>query len=300
MWSAVTLAVAYAALLGAWGYWVAARHLAGLPVWPAVISLPLFWFAIPILVTALSFLLAQVFRAKRPARFALGLRSWARVVWREFVAIAGNTPRMIFYRWLVPDPKPAAASRPVLLVHGVLCNGGVWQWVCRRLAERHIAPVYALSYGPPLASIDDFADQVACKIDEILTATGATGVVVVAHSMGGLVARAYLRRYGGAKVRKLITVGTPHEGSIHARLVPGISLSQIRPANPWLDALGPPAGADMPPIVSVWSWHDTMVAPQTSSRITYGENVELGGVGHNALLTDPEVARRIAEEIRQA
>jgi hypothetical protein len=86
---------------------------------------------------------------------------------------------------------------------------------------------------------------------------------------------------------------------VHAWLAPGTSLSQLRPRNSWLGALGAPAGADLPPIVSVWSWHDSMVAPQTSSRIGFGRNVELTGVGHNALLSDPDVFARVAEEIRR-
>ncbi len=51
------------------------------------------------------------------------------------------------------------------------------------------------------------------RIGDIEAATGASQVVLVGHSMGGLVARAYLRRYGGAKVRRLITIGTPHQAA---------------------------------------------------------------------------------------
>lgn len=40
---------------------------------------------------------------------------------------------------------------------------------------------------------------------------------IVAHSMGGLVARAYIGREGGdVHVRQLITVGTPYQGSVNA------------------------------------------------------------------------------------
>jgi triacylglycerol esterase/lipase EstA (alpha/beta hydrolase family) len=63
-----------------------------------------------------------------------------------------------------------------------------------------------------------FADQVAAKIDAVLAATGAAQVTVVGHSMGGLVARAYLAKHGGAKVRRVVTIGTPHHGSVFAYL----------------------------------------------------------------------------------
>jgi triacylglycerol esterase/lipase EstA (alpha/beta hydrolase family) len=188
----------------------------------------------------------------------------------------------------------------VLLLHGVLCNAGVLHPLKRYLAARGIGPLYALSYGPPLASIETFAEQTAAKIDAVLAATHARQVVIVAHSMGGLVARAYVRREGGAKVSRLITIGTPHRGSVLAHVFPGRSLSQLRPRNAWLTELGTSAATAGPPIVSLWSWHDSMVAPQTSSVLDDAENVALTGIGHNALLSDPEVFRRVAAEIERA
>jgi triacylglycerol esterase/lipase EstA (alpha/beta hydrolase family) len=207
---------------------------------------------------------------------------------------------MIAYRWLMADPEPAPASMPILLLHGVLCNAGVWHPFKRYLIARGIGPVYALSYGPPLASIDLFAEQAAHKIDRILAATGAAQVVIVGHSMGGLVARAYLRHFGGDKVRRVITVGTPHQGSVLAHMFPGVSLSQLRPKNEWLAELAADHTDAHPPIVSLWSWHDSMVAPQTSSILERAENIALSGIGHNALLRDRQVFRRIAEEIGRA
>ncbi len=50
-------------------------------------------------------------------------------------------------------------------------------------------------------------------------------VVFICHSMGGLVARHYIERNGGAEVtRSLITLGTPHRGALDAleRLVNGV------------------------------------------------------------------------------
>ena len=148
------------------------------------------------------------------------------------------------------------------------CNAGALNGLRRHLVARDIGPVYTLSYGPPLASIELFADQLAARVDAILRATGAARVAIVGHSMGGLVARAYLRRYGAAKVRSVMTLGTPHHGSVHARFFPGDCLAQLRPGNAWLADLNRTEGS--PPtvrFVSLWSWHDSMVAPQTSARL---------------------------------
>jgi pimeloyl-ACP methyl ester carboxylesterase len=117
--------------------------------------------------------------------------------------------------------------------------------------------------------------------------------------MGGLVARAYLRRFGGAKVRRLITIAAPHRGSHHARFFPGWSVAQMRPRNAWLDGLNVERSHGVP-VVSLWSWHDTMVTPQTSSQLDWAENVVMTGIGHNALLDDDAVVARVAAEIRRA
>ena len=299
MWTAFALALAYASIFGLYGGWVAGKLAAGAVAWPYVLALPLVYLAVPLLFVLVWFALAHVWRAERPNDIRLSSRERARLFVVEFLTVAGNAPRMIAYRWLMPDPPPVPADLPILLVHGVLCNAGVWHPFARWLRARGVRPVYAISYGPPLAAMELFAQQVAGKIDAILAATGAKRVAVVAHSMGGLVMRTYLREFGGAKIARLITVGTPHEGSMHAWLAMGVCLAQMRPGNAWLATLGPPP-ADAPPIVSLWSWHDSMIAPQTSSRIDFGENVELAGVAHNALLRDPVVFERLLAEIARA
>jgi triacylglycerol esterase/lipase EstA (alpha/beta hydrolase family) len=297
MWTAIALWAVIGG--GAVAFAVGAAHAvrAGASPWPWIAAIPLVYLGSLLVFVIGYFALAWTRRSPRPAYAKLDWRRALRLFRREYLAIAGSAPRMMSYRTVTRDPVPRPASDPILLLHGVLCNGGVWRSLKRRLRKAGLGPVYAPSYGPPLASIDLFADQVAAKIDAILAATGASQVSIVSHSMGGLVARAYVRKYGGAKVRRVITIGTPHHGSVHAFLFPGTSLGQLRPGNPWLGALPEPEG-DSPPFVSVWSWHDSMVAPQTSARLRHGRNVEIVGVGHNALLTDPDVARKVIEELK--
>lgn len=297
MWTALTIAIAYVAIFAAYAWWAFERIGAGATAWPFLVGWPVVHFAVPLLVVLASFLVAWLCRAQRPPDVRLSWRGALRLFWNEFRAVAGNAPRMVFYRVLLPEPRPAPSARPILLVHGVLCNAGMWSPFQRWLDQRHVAPVYTLSYGPPLAAIDVFAEQVAVKIDAILAATGAKRVVVVGHSMGGLVMLAYVRKYGGAKIARLITIGTPYAGSMHAWMGFGMSVAQLRPRNAWLCDLRRARVDALPPVVSLWSWHDSMVTPQTSSRIDFGDNVVVAGVGHNALLRDPEIFDLVRNEI---
>jgi len=298
--TALSLAATVAGGVIAYVFWARSAIAGGWSALWFVAGAPVAFLVIPFLLSVAWFTLSWLFRSPRPPETRLRFAALVRLYWRELLAIAGSVPRMIGYRWLMADPPPAQASTPVLLLHGVLCNAGVWHPLKQYLATRASGPLYALSYGPPLASIECFAEQTAAKIDAILAATHARHVAIVAHSMGGLVARAYLRRHGGAKVCRLITIGTPHQGSVLARIFPGRSLSQLRPRNAWLTELGASNAAAGPPVVSLWSWHDSMVAPQTSAVLEFAENVALTGIGHNALLSDPEVFRRVAAEIERA
>jgi pimeloyl-ACP methyl ester carboxylesterase len=301
MWTAITLALIVGGGIAAYVAWAAHMVAGGAAVWPFVLGLPLAYLAGPLFFTSLWVSMGAWMRSPRPADVVLGWRQRARLFAGEFAALSKSALKMIFYRLLVRDPPPAPADLPVLLLHGVGCNAGVWFGMQGYLNEQGVGPAYALSYGPPLAPIESFADQVAQKVAAIRGATGAKQVVLVAHSMGGLVGLAYLRRHGGASVRRLITIGTPFHGSRHAYMMLGQSLAQLRPGSKFL------ADVDMPddpsagvPVVSLWSWHDSMVTPQLSARLDWADNIPVAGIAHNALIGDRSVWVRVAEEIRKA
>ena len=297
MWTAISLWFTTLCALGA--YAVVALHAIarGGRIAPWVLGAVALYLSAILLLCASYFAIAWIWRARRPREVRLGVAATLRLGWREYATLVGSPPRLMLYGLLVRDPDPAPLQTPVLLVHGVLCNAGVWVRLSRYLRRGGVSGLYSLSYGPPLASIEEFADQLARKVDAILAATGASRVIVVAHSMGGLVTRAYLRRYGSARIARVVTIGTPHHGSMMAWFFPGASLAQMRPGNAWLAALNRAALDPSLRFVSLWSWHDSMVAPQTSSELPGTVDAALAGVGHNALLGDPDVFARVRSEI---
>jgi len=300
MTTAISLWIVYLGAIALYARAAANGIASGANPWWYVAGVPLVYLAILASITLFWFAIAWVFRSPRPQAMRIGLAATLRLVWDEMWAIAGSSRHMATYRFLPGDPPPRSARAPVLLLHGVLCNAGSMHDLRKALVARGIGPVYTVSYGPPLASIDSFVDQVAAKIDAILATTGARQVALVGHSMGGLVARAYLRRHGGDKVGTVITIGTPHKGSVHAWLFPGVSLGQLRPSNAWLAELDRAPASNEVRIVSVWSWHDSMVAPQTSAELAGAENIALPGIGHNALVTNERVFDVVATELKRA
>ena len=196
MWTAFSLWVLHIAGFAIYGTLAArAIHAGGSP-WAWAIGVPLVYAALIAAFTLFDFALAWIQRAPRPPLQQIGPARTLRMIGDEFRALLGSSWTMMTYRRRMRDPAPAPASLPIVLVHGVLCNSGVWTALARKLAAAGIGPVYALSYGPPLHAIAVFAAQLERLIDRVCAETGARQVVVVGHSMGGLVARDLLRTFG--------------------------------------------------------------------------------------------------------
>lgn len=231
----------------------------------------------------------------------------ARGVLRAFGNELGTALR--YYSWygplapaLVPASTPYADPDrpPLVLVHGYTCNRGVWWSLAPRLRAEGWS-VHTLDLEPAFASIDDYVDPLARRIDAIRTSTGQPRVIVVAHSMGGLVARAYLARHGDAAVERVLTLGTPHGGTRHAGLGIGVNAWQMQCGSPWLAELA--AGEDAARrrlFTCVASWTDNLVAPQASARLEGARNLAVAGVAHLALLTDRDTRELVLAELRAA
>jgi triacylglycerol esterase/lipase EstA (alpha/beta hydrolase family) len=262
----------------------------GASPWWFVAGAPFAYLAPVAVLVSAWFGLSWIWRTPRPPSAQLDFAGSVRLFVGEVLAVAISWPLIALHRLVIRDPVPAPSQLAIVLVHGVMVNDGVWFTMRRYLARQAVGAVYTINYGPPYGDIEHFAEQLAAKIESVCAATGATRVLLVCHSMGGLVARAYLRQRGPACIQRIITIGTPHHGSVFARGLIGRCLTQMRPGNAWLAELNrdetKPAQV---PITSIWSRHDSLVAPQASSELASAENVALAGIGHNALLTDAGV-----------
>ena len=292
----VCLAVSFVLLL-----WAGAALCAAFG-WAAWWSVPLALLGM-LLVDAVSigwsFALSGLYAGGAPGSARLGLGGRLKLYLGEYVAYVRlfTFDQPLARRTLA---GAAAPGTPVVLVPGIYCNAGLWRWMRRRLAALGVANTWAVTLEPPLAGIDALAARLADHIEEICRRSGAQQVVVVGHSMGGLVARACLRDPAArGRIARIVTVGTPHRGSFLALWGPGRNALEMRRGSAWLAALN--AGGDPPlPVVSLFSWHDNFVAPQDSSILPGAENVPLAGVGHLALAFSDAVARRIAAEAAAA
>ncbi|WP_291995391.1 alpha/beta fold hydrolase [Candidatus Accumulibacter sp. ACC003] len=182
-----------------------------------------------------------------------------------------------------PEQRP-----PILLVHGYGCSRAAWWWLRARL-EAAGWSVATISLEPIYTSIDNYVEPLARRIDAVLATTGAERLILVGHSMGGLVARAYLQRYGEKRLARLLTLATPHQGSELARLGIGENGRQMRPHSRWLQALAKPGPAL--PTLAIYSPQDNFVMPPSLLELPGARSETIDGVGHLAMLYSPRVVQ---------
>ena len=159
--------------------------------------------------------------------------------------------------WAAPA---AAAELPVLFVHGFCSSADTWNETIPQLSVRRygddVPRVYESAIGKAAVRTSisqgaktfriDFSDlangfdllavanvptvrkagELKVVIDAIKRFTGAPGVIVVGHSLGGLATRAYIQGIGhnrngatityGSDVAALIMISTPNQGSVLA------------------------------------------------------------------------------------
>ena len=257
--------------------------------------------AVRALIVARNFQQSRRLGSPVPAQYQLGAMGAARLFFGELRATLRSSSWDMLRPRLHAADNVAGQGLPVLLVHGYVCNRGYWAQLSRQLARAGIAHD-AVDLEPINADIEDFVPQVEQAVARLCARAGSDRVMLVAHSMGGLVARAWLRRHGAQRVARIITLGTPHHGTALANLAAGANARQMSRVDdapsPWLAQL---AASETPAaralITSIYSHHDNIVAPQASAQLPGARNIAFGGIGHVALASDARVLRLVLEEI---
>ena len=255
-------------------------------------------------ISANNFLMTARHASPTPDCFKLGLGGQVRLFCGEFMA------SMLHSSWFMARATPCqriypdARGDPVLLLHGYGCNSGYWAHLTPLLAAERISHA-TVDLEPVLGAIDDYVPLVARAVESLCLQTDARQVIVVAHSMGGLVARAYLREHGAARVAHVFTLGTPHHGTSLANKGIGRNAVQMRrdangaaPESAWLRELAASESPDTRSLfTSLFTHHDNIVAPQTSCELPGARSIEFGGMGHVAMGRHRDVLTRLVREI---
>ncbi len=115
-----------------------------------------------------------------------------------------------------PDPSDSTSAPPVILIHGLYHNASAWifyRWWLRRAGYQR---VYLFNYSSLKSTFWEISGQLNKWMAETSRSFPGEAVLMVGHSLGGLLAKAYAGRKDGDQgpaVRTLVTLGSPHKGS---------------------------------------------------------------------------------------
>jgi triacylglycerol lipase len=198
-------------------------------------------------------------------------------------------------------PASASAKDPILFVHGWNSSSATWNTTVNRfLADGWTAAeLNNWSYNTSQSNATTAA-QIATKVDQIRTATGAAKVDIISHSMGGLSSRYYLKNLGGQpKVDDWVSLAGPNHGTNTAYFCFSTACTQMRGGSSFLNALN--AGDETPGAVNYgtyWSSCDEVINPDTSTILSGAINTNVGCLSHSGVKDDGGVYALYREFVR--
>lgn len=197
---------------------------------------------------------------------------------------------------------PESAARPVVLVHGWFHNRNAFALMARGLRRHGYLNVESFTYGVVGRGVEECAGELRAHVGRVLDATGAGEVSLVGHSLGGLVARAFVQELGGDEVvRTCVTIATPHGGTLAARAAIGRAARQLRPGSSLLRRLDATARPVRTRFVAYYSNLDAVVLPARSAKLLVpvlrAENVLVRDCAHMSILARGDVIASVARTL---
>jgi triacylglycerol esterase/lipase EstA (alpha/beta hydrolase family) len=200
--------------------------------------------------------------------------------------------------------------RPVLLLHGFLGTRRVLDVFERRL-RRDGYCVWSIHLGGLFDAyntrgIEECAEKVREKVERLYSRYQLGPLSIIGHSKGGLIGRYYVKRLGGdRRVRNLITLGTPHNGTPTAYIgcatvgLVAKSVWQMTPMSPFIRRLKIGAFPRNVRFVSIYSKLDR-ASPFPCCILEDNQagnlfNIEVPGVTHREFV----YRRAVYELVRQ-
>ena len=167
-----------------------------------------------------------------------------------------------------PSPSPSCSRPPVLLVHGLYHNASAWYLYKWWLKRRGYEKVFSWSFNTLKYDFWELADQLKEVVREASGLCGGEPVILMGHSMGGLLTRAAIADPATAKlVRAAVILGAPNHGSKLSALAFGRLGRSIKHNGELVTRLNAmPAPRNMPKL-NLYSALDNMVLPTSSLEV---------------------------------
>ena len=189
-----------------------------------------------------------------------------------------------------------SANVPVVLVPGWLDNANKMNSLAAFLRKEGFATLIC-SPQPSDGSVP--IETLAAQLGEEIERHFLPGQQVdyVGFSMGGLIGRTYLQWLDGSRrIRRFVTISTPHRGAIGGRLAWQPALRQMNPDSTFMTTLNESFDElASRPFLSIWTPLDLTVVPADSSVLPVGEARRVINPAHALMVYDRRVQRLVAD-----
>lgn len=219
--------------------------------------------------------------------------------WQREVEVLREVAAVARQGWLIPQPSPTLkqhgdARHLVVFVHGIFASSGVFRPMAFALAREGLAPRQVNFDYTPVGTIERHAKRL-CSV--IADARVPGPVIVVAHSLGGLIVR-HAVQHLGLHVDALVTMGTPHHGTSLARPWPWRLAQELSPGSVAIASLAATSHRlKRTAVTSVIAEQDVLVEASSAS-LSGSRLVRVPGVGHHGVLYDPLAWSAVRDAIR--
>ncbi len=127
------------------------------------------------------------------------------------------------FRYVGEENRPPLVTMPVVMVHGVLSSHRTWNQMAEHFWNDGFEYIYATNVADleDGLSVDDAVTPFAETVEWLLSNVHPqhSKLILVGHSIGGVVARRYVEYHGGfERVLFLFSLAGPHKGSLLSHL----------------------------------------------------------------------------------
>lgn len=235
-----------------------------------------------------------------PRRAASWIHWIHAMVFESFGFVIMLCLRPIGYLWKLK--AGSGRGEPILLVHGYIHDSSAWVYLKRKLLRKGFGPIYMVNFHHPFLSIMEYVKQVAEKADEIEKETGRKDLILIGHSMGGIISCYYATKVAPPnKVTDVITIASPLGGTVLARVGIGADAREMeRDAELLKDLQEAVRQHKEIRFFHVVSKTDEIVIPFSSEYVSdsHGRRFVVDDIGHISVLYSYRVADKIISWLR--
>ncbi|HEB71470.1 MAG TPA: alpha/beta fold hydrolase [Nitrospirae bacterium] len=196
------------------------------------------------------------------------------------------------------EPGELVKGKPlIILIHGIAGKSDHFWLMRRRFSSRSVPNVLTFDYDSDNRSLAENCESLRDFLLRIRAKTGMSEAVLIGHSLGGLIAHEYTRKFGeSGEVKAVVALGSPFRGTRLAVMALTSKARSLAPSNPvFADIISSRLNTSF---LSVYSRYDQFIIPYTNSdHPGADENREIELCGHTGFFFNKKVFKIIFEWI---